>query len=600
MTEMRSQPVTGPWRAAAGGVLILSMLVGAFVVGQRSSMPPGGGSEAQVQAAADADGQEHAGHAGEGDGGHAGHAGEEGHGSHEEGVIEFSTEALAKAGIEVRPVGYTSVRSQLQVTGAVAADLAGVVKVTPRVSGKITSLRANVGDTVRAGQVLATMTSTELAAAQGQYRLAGARVSAARANLGRQRQLAGFGEFGQHKVQEARGNASAAQGDVNEAQAEINAAHNEVAEAEAALAATRSEEVSAQSDVAAAESVLAQARTQVEVSRSRFDRQEVLLKEALTSLQDWEQARADHQKAQTDVQAAQAAIRSAQAKVEAARAKERQAQSVIATQRARLQQAEAKLAAARHRLEIARLALAREEKIYRSGVFASKEVADAEAALRQAEIDRNAAADAVRLLGGTPDGSNTLSVTAPLAGRITERSVTAGETVSPEKPLFAVVNLKTVWVQLAVYQRDLSSIRVGLPVTITTDAVPGKRFSGSVAYIGDVVDETTRAVNVRCVIPNPGGLLKPDMFVRGTIITPVQRRVLAVPNHAVQTQEGKTVVFVQGDHPGEFETKEIQAGETVDGRTIIASGLAPGDRVVTRGAFTVKAQAMKAELGHSH
>ena len=59
--------------------------------------------------------------------------------------------------------------------------------------------------------------------------------------------------------------------------------------------------------------------------------------------------------------------------------------------------------------------------------------------------------------------------------------------------------------------------------------------------------------------------------------------------------EGKPVGFVQGDHEGEFTPKVVHPGETVDGQTAIAAGLEPGQRVVTRGAFMVKAQAMKSE-----
>ena len=73
-----------------------------------------------------------------------------------------------------------------------------------------------------------------------------------------------------------------------------------------------------------------------------------------------------------------------------------------------------------------------------------------------------------------------------------------------------------------------------------------------------------------------------------------------MPREAVQTLEGKQVLFVESDHPGEFEAKEVQIGETVEGLTLITGGVEPGARVVTRGAFTVKAQAMKAELGHEH
>jgi cobalt-zinc-cadmium efflux system membrane fusion protein len=616
MTGFQTPRASVRWRASMLGLVGLSLVIGAFLLGRWSSLTVGDTTVVRAGNPEPHDGDAHTGHAheleeahqGHGHEGHdhgnaqepEGHVGEEGHGEHEEGVVHFTPEALARAGVQVQTVAVTSLRSHLQVTGTVEANIAELVKVTPQVAGKITSLRANIGDRVRAGQVLATMTSTELAAAQAQYRQAGARVSAARANLQRQRQLAGFGEFGQHKVQEARGNFNAAQGDVNEAIAEINAARNEVAEAQAALAAAQSDEVSAQSDVAAAETAVAQAKTQVDVTASRFQRQEALLKEELTSRQEWEQARADFRKAQTDVLAAEAAHRSAQARVAAAHAKMHQADSVIQTHQARVRQAQAKLTAARQRLAIAGEAREREEKIFKSGVYASKEVADAEAALRHAEIDRTTAADAVRLLGGLPGNGNTIGIASPITGRVTQRTVSIGETLSPEKPVFTVLNLNTVWVQLNVYQRDLSSIRVGLPVTTSTDAVPGRQFTGAVSYIGDGVDETTRTVKVRCVIPNPGGRLKPDMFVRGHIATAVRGRGIVVPREAVQTQEGKTVVFVQGDHPGEFEAKEVRTGETVDGQTMIASGLEPGERVVTRGAFIVKAQAMKAELGHSH
>jgi cobalt-zinc-cadmium efflux system membrane fusion protein len=444
------------------------------------------------------------------------------------------------------------------------------------------------------------MDSTDLATAQAQYRQASARVEAAQAHVRRQRQLATFGEFGQHKVQDARGSFSTAQGEVNEARAEVSATRNEIAQAQAALVAAQSEEVSARSDVTAAETRVAQAQTQIEVTGSRLSRQEALFKVGLTSRQDWEQARADHEKAQADLQAAKASVGSVAAKVDAAQAKAQQAGSMIATQRARKQQAEARLATAVKRLEIARTALAREEKVYHSGVFASKEVAEAEAALRQAQIDRSSAADAVRLVGGTPGGGHTLAVAAPLSGRVAERTVTAGETVAPEKTLFTIVNLESVWVQLSVYARDLPSVHAGLAVSFATDAVPGRPFLGKVAHIGDVVDETTRTVKVRCVIANPGEKLKPGMFVRGQIETPVRRQAIAVPREAVQSLEGKPVVFVPGDEAGEFRAREVCPGETVDGLILIDTGLAAGERVVTRGSFLVKAQTMKSELGHEH
>ncbi|MBI3910200.1 MAG: efflux RND transporter periplasmic adaptor subunit, partial [Armatimonadetes bacterium] len=445
-------------------------------------------------------------------------------------------------------------------------------------------------------------------------------------HLQRQRQLARLGAFGQPRVEEARAAAIAAQGEVATARNQVAAARNQVAEARSERAArdgevasaaaeadsARSEVAEAESQLRALQAALAQAHTQVGVAQSRFERADLLLKEQLVSRQEWEQAQAERQRAQADVDAARASIAQGQAKIEAAKARlnaaqaragaargrRQQATASIETALARQAQAEAKLAAIQKQSEIASQALAREEAVFQGGYLTSQEIVAAEAAWRQAQLDQQAAADSVRLLGGSPGGTNALTVTAPLGGRVTERLVTLGEMVTPDRTLFTIINLHTVWLQLNVHQQDLPGVRTGQRVTVTSDIAPGRTFSGAISYVGDMVDETTRTVKVRCVVQNKGGRLRPQTFVRGTIATDVRAPVLAVPQDAVQTYAGKTVVFAQGERPGEFEAKEVQTGASVDGWTVIASGLAAGDRVVTRGAFIIKAQAMKSELEH--
>lgn len=611
-----------PVVAALAAILLLS---GAFVAGQRTA-PPGPGNATVVADSGNAEeGHEHAkeaGHAGK-----AGHAGEDGH-AEEEGVVKFEPEGLKLANLRVETVGYRSLPSGLTLTGTVEPNLGGVVKVTPRVAGKITSVSVNVGDNVRAGQALATLASTEVAAAQAAFRQARARVGLAYGNLQRQKKLAGLGEFGRHKVEEARQREIEAHGEINAALSDLAAAKNEVAETRSEKAALEGEVAKAENEVASAESeireaesqvralqaALAQAQTQVRVAQSKFNRYDTLLKEQLVSRQDWEQAEADYQRAQSDVEAARANIAQGQAKVStaqahrlaggaqfrAAKSRVQQAADKIETALSREAQQESRLATARKRDEVAEQVLAREERVFKGGFLTTKEIVEAEGAWRLAQAEQRAAADQVRLLGAVPDGASLLTVSAPIAGRITERLVTLGETVTPEKGLFTVVNMDSVWVQLAVHQRELPNARAGQAVTVTSDTAPGRTFRGTVSYVGDLVDETTRTVKVRAVIQNIGGALKPQTFVRGTVTTDARAEVLAVPREAVQEFEGKRVVFAAGDHPGEFETKEVRIGETVGGQTIILSGIEPGARVVTKGAFTVKSQAMKAELGHSH
>lgn len=551
---------------------------------------------------------------------------EAGHGPHaESGLIMFSETALKTAGLRVEPVAYRAVASRLALTGSVEPDPGGVVRVTPRVGGKATSVHVNVGDTVSAGQVLARVASTELAGAQAVYRQAGARREVARAQLRWQRQLAGLGQFGRPTLEQARADAARAQGEVETTQNEIATARNEVAEArgevasleaemagaEAELPAARGEITEAEQQVRALHAAILQAGTAARAAQSRFDRLDRLLKEELVSRQDWEQAQADAQRAAAEVDSARAQLaqgeakvetarahlRAAQARVRAATARKEQAETKVQTALGRVTQAEARLGTLRKQAEIAAQALAREEQVYRGGFHTSRELVEAEAAVRQAEQEVRAAADTIRLLGGIPGGGNVVPVIAPLGGRVTERSVTLGETVTAEKTLFTVVGLGTVWVQLAVPQGELHRVRPGQPVAFTSDGTPGRTFHGVISTLGDRVNETTRTVQARAVVQNVDGLLKPGTFVRGTLRTGERSQALAVPADAVQSYEGKTVVFVPAEHPGEFLPREVETGATEGGLTEIRSGLAAGDRVVTRGAFTVKAQGMKRELG---
>jgi RND family efflux transporter MFP subunit len=492
-------------------------------------------------------------------------------GAGEPGVVRFEGQGLKLAHLRIETVGYRSVRSRLPVTGTVEANPAGMVQVTPRAAGKLTAIRVTVGDSVRAGEILATEASTDLAQAQAAYRQAAARGAVAGNNLQRQRQLARLGAFARPSLEAARNQAATAQAEARTAQADVATAQADISQAESELQVLRT--------------ALEQARTQAGVSQSRFNRADLLLKEELVSRQDWEQARADDQKARADIAAARAKIAQGQAGIE--------------TARANLQTAQAKLAAARKRSQIATQALAREQSVYQGGYATSKEIVAAEADLRQARLEQRAAGDNIRLLGGIPGGSDQIPLRAPLTGHVTERFVTAGEMVTPDKTLFTILNLHTVWVQLNVYPKDVPAVRAGQAVTVASDTAPGYTFSGTVSYISDVVEPATRTVRVRCVIRNRRDLLKPGAFVRGNIAAHPEDRApaLIVPKDAVQQMGGRPVVFMPAGKPDEFRAHPVEVGQSFGTLVEIRSGLRPGDRIVTRNAFLVKAQAMKGELG---
>jgi cobalt-zinc-cadmium efflux system membrane fusion protein len=145
-----------------------------------------------------------------------------------------------------------------------------------------------------------------------------------------------------------------------------------------------------------------------------------------------------------------------------------------------------------------------------------------------------------------------------------------------------------------VNEADLSLIRRGQPVRIAVRAYPEKTFPGRVFQLGERLDPQTRSLQVRVLVSNLNGLLKPDMFATADFTPQSQRTVVHVPESAIQELKGKSVVFVRTG-AGSFAPKEVKAGARVDRQIEILSGIEPGMPVVINGALLLKSQLLKSE-----
>ena len=246
----------------------------------------------------------------------------------------------------------------------------------------------------------------------------------------------------------------------------------------------------------------------------------------------------------------------------------------------------------RARLLVAEKAIAAGEFQQREGDYRSKQsaLAAAELALRQAGDDPRQARSA---------GAPRVAVRAPFAGRVIDRKVTPGALVEALHPLVTVADLSNVWVFLRVYEKDLGAIRTGLPITVTTEALPDTRFSGTIDYVGSEVDPNTRTTRIRATVRNAGERLRPGLFVSGRLEvsggTRKQEKLLAVPSGAIQTLAGKPTIFVQ-TAPNTFARRTLEAGRGFGDYVEVLAGLKAGEDVVTEGSFILKSQFSKAEL----
>ena len=184
------------------------------------------------------------------------------------------------------------------------------------------------------------------------------------------------------------------------------------------------------------------------------------------------------------------------------------------------------------------------------------------------------------------------SIPAPIDGVITERTANVGLNVDPAMALFTVVDLATVWLVGDVYERDLSQVRIGSPVVVTTSAYPGVVGEGKVSYIDPAISPQTRTARVRVEVPNPAGRLRLGMYVEMRVESKdaAESRVV-VPRDAVQIVGDRSVVYLaDATQPGRFVERVVETGAAVGDQIEVLNGLRAGDRIVTRGSFALRAE----------
>lgn len=190
----------------------------------------------------------------------------------------------------------------------------------------------------------------------------------------------------------------------------------------------------------------------------------------------------------------------------------------------------------------------------------------------------------------------TLVLRSPVSGVVLEKSVVSGQRVMAGESLYKVADLRTVWLEGEVFERDLPGIRIGAVVRLEFEALPGEQLTGRISYLYPTVNSETRTMKVRVVLNNPGMRLKPGMY--GTIVIDgALANVVSVPRSAVLSTGERNIVFVQRAD-GMLEPRNVAIGESFGDRTRILSGVAVGESVVSSATFLIDAESnLKTSLG---
>jgi HlyD family secretion protein len=461
--------------------------------------------------------------------------------------------------VSLAPVERSRITGTVTYTGSVAPFTEE--DIYPRVTGRIVDMPVYPGDAVRAGQVVARLDDVELGS---RVREAAAGVIAADATLAQM----------EADILAARHGVAQMEREVAMATADVTAAREGVAQMERELAMATADVAAAREGVAQMEREVAMSEAEASYQEPLLAREERLFRSGAVSQQDVESVRATAAMARARVQAARAKVGqatamvvSAQAKADAARAKVDQAKAMVVS-------AQAKTEAARAKVDQAG---AMEASALRKRDAMAAMAAQSRAQLRTAEVVRDY-----------------VTIVTPTGGYVVKRLVSPGVLVQPGMAILKIAQIDRVRLQANVGEKDLASIRVGSPATVTTTAPGQPPITVRVTAVFPFVDQGPRTAVVEAVVENTGRRFLPGQYVSMQFVTGEQADALSVPRGAVARMGAKATVWVvDGDRA---QPREVTTGLEGPDRVEIVKGLAGPERVVARGHEGLYAGARVADV----
>jgi cobalt-zinc-cadmium efflux system membrane fusion protein len=254
---------------------------------------------------------------------------------------------------------------------------------------------------------------------------------------------------------------------------------------------------------------------------------------------------------------------------------------------------------------LAERAVDRARQLFQADVIGSAELQRRESELVIARAESRAAQDQLALMGIPAEGIRRLaasgslqeaaSVTATLAGVVTERTVSQGQVAQPGDPMFTVADLSSVWVVGALPEQTARTVTLGQGVEVTVPALENRKLTGKVVFISDTVAPDTRTVTIRTQVDNRDRQLKPQMLATLRLVGPAVRQP-AVPVAAVVRENDRDHVYVR-ESDQSYRLTPVELGPaTQDGLRPVIKGVTAGTPIVVEGAFHMNNERKRSEL----
>jgi membrane fusion protein, multidrug efflux system len=185
-------------------------------------------------------------------------------------------------------------------------------------------------------------------------------------------------------------------------------------------------------------------------------------------------------------------------------------------------------------------------------------------------------------------------ITAPFSGRLGIRQVQLGQYLNPGDPIVSLQAIDPIYVTFNLPEQKLGRVRAGQPVSVASDAYPGRIFTGQVTTVDARIDPASRNLMVQATLPNGDGALAPGMFANVTLANPQGAgQVVAVPETALSySLSGDSVWVLKPSQTANVflaEQRAVKVGTSAEGWVEIQTGVKPGERVVTAGQNKLRA-----------
>jgi cobalt-zinc-cadmium efflux system membrane fusion protein len=244
------------------------------------------------------------------------------------------------------------------------------------------------------------------------------------------------------------------------------------------------------------------------------------------------------------------------------------------------------LIVAKSNMEIAKKNVDATNDMYKSGLASQKDLITAQEGYNQALSTYEKSQRVLNLNGGSLTGDYTLK--SPINGFVVDRQVNNNMMIRSDNAtaLFTISDLKNVWVMANVYESNISNVKMGDSVNITTLSYPGKIFRGRIDKIMNVLDPSNKVMKLRIVLSNPGYLLKPEMFASVVVNTTENKSMVSIRSRALIFDHSQYYVLVYKS-PSDISIRPVQIQNTVGDRTYITEGLSEGERLIGTEALLI-------------